>query len=198
MRRLRELLKAWASGMIAPLARRLGESGVTANQVTVAGFIVAMAGAGMVAAGWFVAGGLVYLLSALFDLLDGVLARSQNQTSDLGAFLDSTLDRITEGVLFAALAYYFAAAGDPWFAALTVLALLGAFLTSYTRARAEGLGYRCEVGLVSRPERVLIIGVGLIAGVPGPAIWVLVLLGAFTMLQRMAHVWRQVVASSEG
>lgn len=191
MRRLREMIKAQTASLVAPLARSLGNAGITANQVTLAGFAVSLAGALLVAAGWFAMGGLLYLLGAVFDLLDGVLARETDQTSDFGAFLDSTLDRVTEGVLFAGLAFHFAAAEEAWLAALTVLALMGAYLTSYTRARAEGLGYSCEVGLISRPERVLIIGVGLIAGLAAPAIWVLVLLGAFTTLQRVVHVWKQ-------
>lgn len=190
MRRLREHVKAYAAALVAPLARRLGNAGVTANQVTVVGFLVSFSGAILVAAGWFVTGGLLFLSGALFDLLDGVLARETGQTSDFGAFLDSTLDRVTEGVLFTGLAFHFAVIGDPWMAALAVLALMGGYLTSYTRARAEGLGYSCEVGLVSRPERVLIMGVGLVVGLAAPAIWVLVLLGAFTSLQRIAHIWR--------
>jgi len=98
---------------------------------------------------------------------------------------------LTEGFVFTALVFQFAWRDDPWMAALSVLALTGAFLTSYTRARAEGLGMECTVGLVSRPERVLILGIGLIAGLAAPAVWVLALLGAFTAAQRIVHIYRK-------
>lgn len=191
MRRLREMIEAYLKALVQPLAGKLSEAGVTANQVTLAGLATVLIAAALIGGGYLVLGGLLFLAGSLFDLVDGVLARTQERTTEFGAFLDSSLDRIGEGFVFAALVLHFAWQDDPWMAALTVIALTGAFLTSYTRARAEGLGMTCTVGLVSRPERVLILGVGLIAGLAGPAIWVLTLLGAFTAVQRIVHVYRK-------
>lgn len=191
MRRLREMIEAYVKGLLQPAARRLGATGITPNQVTIAGLVTVLVAAVLIGYGYLVAGGLLFLAGALFDLMDGVLARTQERTTDIGAFLDSSLDRIGEGVVFAAVVLHFARQDDPWMAALTVIALTGAFLTSYARARAEGLGMTCTVGLVTRPERVLILGIGLVAGIVAPAIWVLTMLGAFTAAQRIVHVYRK-------
>lgn len=191
MRRLREMIEAYVKGLLQPAARRLAATGITPNQVTIAGLITVLIAALLIGYGYLIAGGILFLAGSLFDLMDGVLARAQDRTTDIGAFLDSSLDRIGEGLVFAALVLHFARQDDPWMAALTVVALTGAFLTSYARARAEGLGMSCTVGLVTRPERVLILGVGLIAGLAAPAIWVLTLLGAFTAAQRIVHVYRK-------
>lgn len=191
MRRLREMIEAYVKGLLQPAARRLAATGITPNQVTIAGLVTVLIAATLIGYGYLIAGGILFLAGSLFDLMDGVLARAQERTTDIGAFLDSSLDRIGEGVIFAALVLHFARQDDPWMAALTVIALTGAFLTSYARARAEGLGMDCTVGLVTRPERVLILGIGLIAGLAAPAIWVLTLLGAFTAAQRIVHVYRK-------
>lgn len=191
MRRLREMIEAYVKGLLQPAARRLAATGITPNQVTIAGLFTVLIAALLIGYGYLIAGGILFLAGSLFDLMDGVLARAQDRTTDIGAFLDSSLDRIGEGVVFAALVLHFARQDDPWMAALTVIALTGAFLTSYARARAEGLGMSCTMGLVTRPERVLILGVGLIAGLAAPAIWVLTLLGAFTAAQRIVHVYRK-------
>lgn len=198
MRRLREMIEAYMRALVLPLARRLADAGITANQVTLAGLATVLAAAALIGAGYLVAGGIFFLAGSLFDLMDGVLARSREQVTVFGAFLDSSLDRVGEGLVFAALVLHFAWQNDPWMAALSVIALTAAFLTSYTRARAEGLGLECTVGLVSRPERVLILGIGLVAGLAAPAIWVLTLLGGFTVAQRMVHVYRQARSPSGG
>lgn len=198
MRRLREMIEAYVKGLLQPAARRLAATGITPNQVTIAGLVAVLLAAVLIGYGYLVAGGLLFLAGSLFDLMDGVLARALERTTDIGAFLDSSLDRIGEGVVFAALVLHFARQDDPWMAALTVIALTGAFLTSYARARAEGLGMTCTVGLVTRPERVLILGVGLVAGLAAPAIWVLTLLGAFTAVQRIVHVYRKADTEPPG
>lgn len=198
MRRLREMIEGYMKALVQPLARKLSDAGITANQVTVAGLATVLVAAVLIASGYLVIGGVLFLAGSLFDLIDGVLARAQERATDFGAFLDSSLDRIGEGFVFAALVLHFAWQDDPWMAALTVLALTGAFLTSYARARAEGLGMTCTVGLVSRPERVLILGIGLIAGLAAPAVWVLTLLGGFTAAQRIVHVYRKADTEPPG
>ncbi|MCG2601161.1 MAG: CDP-alcohol phosphatidyltransferase family protein, partial [Achromobacter sp.] len=141
-------------------------------------------------------GALVLLLAAVGDLLDGMLARQSGQATPFGAFFDSTLDRIGEGAILAALAYQFAVTGQPAGVAVTVLALLGSLLVSYTRARAEALGVDCKVGLMSRAERVALLVVGLLLGLPGLAVLALAVLSLYTVGERVLHV-RRALAGGE-
>jgi len=150
----------------------------------------------LVAAALIVAGnlwlaGVVYLAAGMLDLLDGVLARLAESDSRFGAFLDSTLDRISEGVVFAAIAYYLALGGNAVGAGLVVLALLGSLLVSYTRARAEGLGVECKVGIVTRAERVVLIAFALLSGWLPEVIYLLLVLTGVTVAQRVHRVHRQ-------
>ncbi len=177
-----------------PVTRVLARLGVEPNQVTVMGTLICLTGAGFVLADRLVLGGAVWLVGSALDLVDGALARHQDKVTTGGAFLDSTLDRITEGALIAALAYHFAQAGDAVAAALTVVALLGALLVSYTRARAEALGATCKVGIVTRVERVLLLGLGLCFGLIEPAIYLLVVLSAVSVAQRVHHSLRELAA----
>ncbi len=116
-----------------------------------------------------------------------------------GAFLDSTLDRVSEGVIFAGIAYLLAVEGDgrPIDVALVVLALLGSILVSYTRARAESLGLECKVGLMSRPERIVLIAIGLFFDVLPYVIYLMLALTAFTVIQRVVHTYRQLGKQKE-
>ncbi len=177
-----------------PVTRVLARLGVRPSQVTVAGTLICLTGAGLVLADRLVLGGAVWLVGSALDLVDGALARHQDKVTAGGAFLDSTLDRITEGALFAALAYHFAQGGDALAAALTAVALLGALLVSYTRARAEALGANCKVGIMTRAERVLLLGLGLCFGLIEPAIYLLVGLSAVSVAQRVHHSLRELDA----
>jgi CDP-diacylglycerol--glycerol-3-phosphate 3-phosphatidyltransferase len=175
---------------LLPLNRVLTRFGVVPNQVTVAAMVFSLAAAGLIVADQLVLAGVVWLLGGLLDLIDGALARLQDRVTASGAFLDSTLDRVSEGVVFSALAYHLAAQGAAVDAGLVVLALLGSLLISYTRARAEGLGADCKVGLVTRAERVLLIAFGLCFDQVQVVIYLLVLLTAFTVGQRIHHTFR--------
>ena len=179
---------------LEPVVRVLARLGVRPNQITVAGTLICLTGAGFVLADRLVLGGAVWLAGSALDLIDGALARHQDKVTAAGAFLDSTFDRITEGALFVAIAYHFAQGGDALAAALTVVALLGALLVSYTRARAEALGANCKVGIVTRAERVLLLGLGLCFGLIEPAIYLLVALSAITVTQRVHHSLRELAA----
>ncbi len=179
---------------LEPVVRVLARLGVRPNQITVAGTLICLTGAGFVLADRLVLGGAVWLAGSALDLIDGALARYQDKVTAAGAFLDSTFDRITEGALFVAIAYHFAQGGDALAAALTVVALLGALLVSYTRARAEALGANCKVGIVTRVERVLLLGLGLCFGLIEPAIYLLVALSAVTVTQRVHHSLRELAA----
>ena len=188
--KLRNRIQVWIDGRLGPVTRFLARLGVQPNQVTVAGTLICLVSSVLVVADQFVLAGVVFLAGSAFDLIDGALARHLGKVTAGGAFLDSTLDRITEGVLFAALAYHFAQAGEALTAAVTVLALLGALLVSYTRARAEALGADCKVGIVTRPERVVLLGLGLCFDLLEPVVYVLAALTAMTVAQRIHHTLR--------
>lgn len=192
MEAVRESLKALLDAAFRPVAQALLWCGITPNQVSLMGILLNLVTAALIVADHFVTAGLMYLLAGGFDLLDGVLARMGKLASRFGAFLDSTADRISEGVVFAAIAYSFAYHGQSIDAALAVLALLGSLLISYTRARAEGLGLECKVGIVTRAERVVLVAFGLLFGLLPQAIYLLVVLTAFSATQRIVHTLRQL------
>jgi CDP-diacylglycerol---glycerol-3-phosphate 3-phosphatidyltransferase len=184
---------------VVPVARRLASLGVTANSLTITGFILNVAVAATIAAGWFPASGLLLLGANALDLLDGAVARASGRASPFGAFLDSTLDRYAEAVVFVGLVAWFGGQGNLRGEVLTVVALVGSLMVSYTRARAEGLSLHGEVGLFPRPERLIVLAAGLIlAAVPQlawaleAAVAVLAVLTNLTAIQRGRHVWHQI------
>lgn len=144
---------------------------------------------------------LVFVVGSLLDILDGALARAGGKTTPFGAFLDSTTDRISEGFMLTAIAYVLARHHHPVFVAIAMTAVAGSFLVSYTRAKAEALGLRGDVGIGSRAERVVVITAGLVLAPWGVLPWSLVLLAAtawITVAQRVLHVRKQLMeASSE-
>jgi CDP-diacylglycerol--glycerol-3-phosphate 3-phosphatidyltransferase len=196
---LQQQTRRTAERLVAPLAR----TGITPNGLTVMGLALNVVAGAVLASGAFVAGGLLVLIAGAFDMFDGALARVKNQKTVFGAFFDSTLDRYSEAAVFCGLQLAFlrelwgADRPEPaWPAAtgaiLCYLVLVGSLLISYTRARAEGLGVDCEVGWLQRPERIIVLGVGLL--LPRPILLaVLVALAVvtqITVLQRIAHVRR--------
>jgi len=144
---------------------------------------------------------LVFVVGSLLDVLDGALARAGGKTTPFGAYLDSTTDRISEGFMLTAIAYVLARHHHPVFVAVAVTAVAGSFLVSYTRAKAEALGLRGDVGIGSRAERVVVITAGLVLAPWGVLPWALVLLACtawITVGQRVLHVRKQLMeASSE-
>ena len=190
--------------VIAPLVARLARAGVTADAVTVVGFLGALAGAVLlIARGEFFWGTVVVTASVLLDLLDGAIARARGGGSVFGAVLDSTLDRASDAAIFAALVWWFAGSGDnQLLLLLALLALILGVLTSYVKARAEGVGIPCDVGIVERLERLLLVlfGIGLAGlGVPFAlhiALWLLVVGSAVTVGQRIIAVRRGAAARS--
>lgn len=177
---------------ITRLAQWLDRIGISPNAVTWAGFFLTLLSGYMIAQGYFFVGGLVLLVGALLDMLDGTLARI-TETSAFGAFLDSTLDRYSESVTFLALTYFYMSHNRPTEVVLIFFVLVGSLMVSYTRARAEGLNVECKVGLLQRPERVALIIAGLISGgvILLPILWLLATLTNFTALQRIYEVyWR--------
>ena len=177
-----------------PGARFFKAIGFTPNAITLLGFAVCVASACLVAAGWLVWGGVVFLAGSILDLMDGALARLTNQDSPFGALLDSVFDRLGEAALFVGLGLY-ALRGDHsdeyrlYFITVLLLALIFSQGVSYLRARGEGLGAFTRAGLMTRTERVVLLGVGLLLGwIPWLLIGVLAAIAAvscFTLFQRM-------------
>lgn len=186
----REQLHDRLEAMFRPVAAVLARLRVSPNQVSVAGAALNVVSAILVTQDALVAAGLVYLVAGALDLMDGTLARLAKRSTPFGAFLDSTLDRLSEGVVFAAVVYYFAHRGQALEASLVVLALLGSLLVSYTRARAEALGAKCKVGMMTRAERVVVVALGLLFAWLPMAIYILVALTSVTVIQRILEASR--------
>jgi CDP-diacylglycerol---glycerol-3-phosphate 3-phosphatidyltransferase len=184
------------------LARnRLIESRLTPNAISVTGLIGNLIAAVLVLEEHFVLAGIAFILGSLCDMFDGRYSRMSGKGTPFGAFLDSTLDRVEEGVVLAAVAAWFAKESNEAAVGATVLAVVGSYMVSYTRARAEALGVECKVGIASRAVRVVILSAGLVFAaeelIPGldllePAIYALAALTVFTALQRVLHVRRQL------
>ncbi len=187
-------LRTQIDRLAAPLGRGLSKAGFSANMLTGAG--VAM----IAVSGWLIAQGRLFLgactlcLGSLSDLFDGAVARAARTESRFGAFFDSTTDRLSDGILLSAVAWHLASLpGGRLGFALALGSLVLSFLTSYIKAQAESLGFSCDVGLAERGERLALIFVGLLFGVLVPALGVLFVLSAITVIQRLAHVRRQEV-----
>ncbi len=173
-----------------PLARLLIALHVSPNAITLAGFGVAAVAAWLIADGRLLIGGLVMLAGAAMDMLDGAVARLSGKASTFGAFFDSVMDRLGEAVVLFGLAVYSVRGDDPLGVYLAFAALAASMMVSYLRARAEGLSIPGDVGLMGRPERVVVLGVALLVGYPSWGLGVIAVFGALTVLQRAWSVWR--------
>ncbi|HEX2356368.1 MAG TPA: CDP-alcohol phosphatidyltransferase family protein [Micromonosporaceae bacterium] len=191
--------RAGVARVFEPIARALLRIGVTANAVTIAGTVGVLAGAvAFGARGQFVAAVVVVTLCAFSDLVDGVMARASGGSTRFGAFLDSSMDRVADGAIFAAVAYWYATQGDRPTLAAALICLVAGQIVSYVKARAEGLGMTCNVGIAERAERLILVGVGglvtglgLWSGALPAALWLLAVLSVITVGQRIVHVHRQ-------
>jgi len=183
----------------APLGPALAKAGVTPNQLTMLGVVLSFAGAAVLASGRLRAGMAILVFTWLFDVLDGALAKYAGQVSRFGGFLDSVMDRYTEGAVFVAFAYYYAAAGDPLMAGVTVFALIGAAAVSYARSRAENeIEGKCDVGVGARLPRLVILAATTLAGFPSAGIAVVLVLSHYTVLQRIIYTRRILTAENSG
>ncbi len=188
--------ETWVRRQAEALVSALGRSPITPNQVTVVGLGLTFLAAGLVAFGHLRWAGVVLIVAGTCDILDGALARSTSASYPYGAFLDSTLDRYSEGAVYLGLAAYFVTVGGPlqeWLVLATLAALAGSFLVSYVRARAQSLGFVCKTGLFQRPERVVVTVVGLLVGgyVLYGVVFLLAIVTNITALQRIREVWLQ-------
>ena len=159
------------------------------NSLTIIGFLITVLAAFIIPSNIRL-GGIVILIGGLFDMFDGIVARIGGKTTKFGAFLDSVLDRYSDAFLFLAIAWYLAGKGNHTGAFLSLGTLVGAFLISYARARAEGLGKSCHTGIMERPERIILLAFAAITGWVVPILWIMLVLTHITVAQRVYHVWR--------
>jgi len=198
-------------GLARPVALGLGRLGLTPNALTVIGFLGTCVAAVAAAAQWWLAAGILVIAFGIFDMFDGALARATGTASRFGAFLDSTLDRTGESLVLAGAAVGCAAAGFTWGVALAGVAAAFASSVTYTRAKAESLGLRGDVGVAPRPERIVVLAVGLVLASMSWTVdnallgafargstWLAIALGliavlsAITVVQRIVHVRHQL------
>jgi len=199
---LKDSYTAGVRQAVVPIAGRLvSRWHVTPNALTLAGLVLNVATVPFIVSGHFVLGAIVLLLAGCCDMLDGAVARLSAQVTPFGAFLDSTSDRLSEGVVLLAIGVRFALDGGIWDLVAVFIALIMSFLVSYTRARAEALGLECKVGVASRPERIVLLAVGMFAAryhaLPA-MVWVIAVLTTYTVVQRILHVHRQLVGAGPG
>lgn len=185
------------------VVRPLAAIGMTPNMATLLGLLLNAITAAVLAMGSLRLGGVMLLVAGMFDMVDGALARVRNQKTTFGAFFDSTLDRYSEGIVILGVILYInslpSSTEKAWTLALAYIAALGSLMVSYARARAEGLGLEMKSGLMARPERVLVLGVGLILGAGNWLIWTLLILAVtsvFTSVQRIVVVWLKLSRSA--
>ena len=180
---------------------KLIESRLTPNAISLTGFALNLAAAGLVVARLFFLAGIAFIIGSIMDTLDGRYSRMSGKGTPFGAFLDSTLDRLEEGIVLTAVGAYFASQHNQVAVAAVVVAVLFSLMVSYTRARAEALGVECKVGLATRPVRVVILAIGLVFArgaslghfeLLAPAVYVLAALTVVTTIQRILHVRRQL------
>ncbi len=197
------LIQQSARRFVASIVRPLVRLGFTPNMVTLLGLLLSIATAIVIASGSIVAGGALVLFAGIFDMFDGAIARILNAATTFGAFLDSTLDRYSESIILGGLLYY--ALQRPglhealwpfpnenqWMILFIFVAAVGSLLVSYAKARAEGLGLECKTGLLARPERVVILAIGLLTGTTIWALALLAMLSHVTAIERIIHVWRE-------
>jgi len=195
MAKLSEVRKASAYRLTEPVVRFLSKTPITPSAITWLGFLLTAGAAALIITGHLLAAGVVVFIAGFFDMLDGALARRTNQATRFGAILDSTLDRLSEAVLFLGILVHYAGEQSITGILLVSVALIGSLLVSYIRARAEALGLECQVGLFTRFERVIVLVLGLLLNQFDYALIIalaiIVVFSFFTAGQRLLHVWKQ-------
>lgn len=185
---------------MAPVGRALAKTRISPNAVTLLGLLIQVGVAVLILDGRLLAAGLIAIVAAFFDTFDGAVAKARGMTSKFGAFLDSTTDRLADALYFVPIAWLYGVDPDiqvhdePWVAAAALGALVAGFMVSYVKARAEGLGFECKVGIAERAERLIIVIVGLLLDLVPIAVAVLAVVSAITVIQRIVHVRRQAVS----
>ena len=201
MTRVKDTYTDEARRLATKSMEQLGQTSLTPDMLSISGLALCI-GASVIVyfeykAWWlFLVGSVVFVLGSVLDILDGALARVGGKGTPFGAFLDSTIDRVGEAFMLTAIALSFMRDGKEWAVVLTFVAVIGSFLVSYTRAKAEILGLKGDVGIGSRAERVAVIAIGLALGSVGGLLWAIVILVAtawITVLQRILFVRKQLL-----
>jgi CDP-diacylglycerol---glycerol-3-phosphate 3-phosphatidyltransferase len=194
---LSDRARVFFRGMFLPIALFLNRLGVHPNVITLSGLIGHIIAAVLVVQGQMFWAGVLLLVMAPFDFLDGMMARESGEASVFGAFLDSVTDRYSELVIMGGFLFYYLYQNNLTACVLVYLAAAGSLLVSYIRGRAEALGFECKVGILSRMERYFVLIPGLILNIPIIALWIIAILANFTALQRIYHVWQQARAQQK-
>ena len=185
-------MRVWTRFIIDPIVTFLAHYKLSPDLFTVVGMLAHFLLAWLIAIGEFRWAGIAMLILAPLDAIDGALARKLGRKQGgFGAFLDSTLDRLAEIILFGGFIYYYMVNDNPQMLAVAYIAVTGSLMVSYSRAKAESLGFDCKVGIASRVERYFFMIVMLILSLPDIALWVLAVMTYVTLAQRMYHVWKQ-------
>ena len=182
---------------LTAIAQTLSRHKITPKILTLSGLIINCIGAYLYYRGYMVAGGIIILFAGLFDMLDGAVARAAGKASKLGGFLDSVVDRYSDFLIFGGVLAYFARNGDFSMTILLVVIMCGTFLISYVRARAELIIPKCSVGLMERPERIIVLGAGSVFGFLNAALWFLAITTHITALHRIYYTREAVKAARQ-
>lgn len=184
-------------GVLDTIGTFFNKLGIPPNVITTAGLIGNILAGVMIAMGELFWGGIIAMVTAPLDALDGTMARLRNESSRYGSFVDSVTDRYSEFALYSGLLVYFIITGTWQDALLVFFAAIGSVLVSYVRAKAESLNYSSKIGLITRVERYFILIPGMILGFPRISLWILAILSNFTALQRIWNVRKQAKANQE-
>lgn len=195
---LSEAIGTWVRSKMLVVGAAFAAVGITPNMATIIGLVLNGVVAVILGFGHPIIAGILLLLASAFDMVDGSIARATNTISKFGGFFDSTIDRFSEIVVYVGLMVWLNSKGDnDWGSLLILIACTGALMTSYTRARAEALGYNASVGLLARPERVILLALCLIIQQPMWALWILAIGTNFTAVWRIFHVYQLAKADGE-
>ena len=178
------------------LSKLFGERG-NPNSFTLMGFLATLIASIFILKEFWVAAGLMIILSGLFDLFDGVVARKLGKVTAFGGFLDSVLDRYSDLLLLLAFIIHYLRKGTPGSVILTFFVSIGTVLIPYIRARAEAIQIPCNIGLMERAERIILLSAGALFNLMEPILWILAILTHFTVLQRIYYVWKKLRPSSK-
>jgi CDP-diacylglycerol--glycerol-3-phosphate 3-phosphatidyltransferase len=196
MAKLENTRRVISNHIAPPVVKLLLKTPLTPNMITWAGFFITAAAAALIATEHLLAAGIVTVAAGFCDMLDGALARIKGQVTRFGGVLDSTLDRLCEAMMLLALVYVFARNGQPVWSLIAGIALVGSLMVSYIRARVEGLDIECKAGFFTRPERVIILTLGLLFShfnyVLNIAVGLLAVLSFFTVIERMVYARRHI------
>lgn len=194
---INERMQEWGRVQARRIAAWIRWTGLTPNALTIIGLLLNCVVAVIIGRGFLLLGGILVLAAGLFDLLDGAMAKITDRVTPFGSFLDSTLDRYSEVILYGGLLVYILSTPDAKVGAILIhFTICGSILVSYARARAEALGYKLQVGLLARPERIIILAAGLILGHPIWALWLLAIFTNITAVQRIYHLWNTTTHGS--